>query len=232
MQNDTSQYVVNIIPLQNIQSNTSGLDTTTILSNSVANIQEMVNFEQKRIYTDFLSAYTAGNTIQVLSPMNMSNGDLTVGGSSVTTSGSAAGTSLSNGTTSVNTFGSGGVAISMVTSGNTALSFSNTGEAVFTGNVYAQQFITLSDLSVKTNIKSFDFDVLSRVCRLEPKVFQYTSSPGFGPEPCEEVGLIAQELEALFPECVKGGPGNKKYINYQALTVVLLKAVQELAQKV
>ena len=235
MQNDTSQFVVNIIPLQNVQSNTSGLDTTTQLSNSVADLQQMVNFEQKRIYTDFLSAYTTGNTIQVLSPMNMSNGDFTVSGNSVTTSGSGGGgTSLSNGTTSVNTFGSGSTAISMVTSGTTALTFSNTGEAVFTGNVYAQQFITLSDASVKTNIKSFDFGgpVLERVSRLEPKVFQYTSSPGFRPQDGEELGLIAQELEALFPECVKGGPGNKKYINYQALTVVLLKAVQELTQKV
>ena len=31
MQNDTSQFVVNIIPLQNIQSNTSGEDATTML---------------------------------------------------------------------------------------------------------------------------------------------------------------------------------------------------------
>ena len=63
-------------------------------------------------------------------------------------------------------------------------------------------------------------------------MFQYCSSPGFSPDPCEEVGLVAQEVEALFPECVKGGPGGKKYLNYQSLTVVLLKAVQELAQKV
>jgi hypothetical protein len=231
MQNDTTQFVVNIIPLQNIQTNTSGLDDTAQLSNSVADLQQMVNFEQKRIYTDFLSAYTTGNTIQVLSPMNMSNGDFTVGGNSVTTSGSG-GTSLSNGTTSVNTFASGATSISMVTSGTTALTFSNTGEAVFTGNVYAQQFITLSDSSVKTNIKSFNKEVLSSVSRLEPKVFQYCSSPGFGPEPCQEVGLIAQELEAVFPECVKEGPGGKKYINYQSLTIVLLKAVQELSKKI
>jgi hypothetical protein len=235
MQNDTSQFVVNIIPLQNIQTNTSGLDDTAQLSNSVANIQQMVNFEQKRIYTDFLSAYTTGNTIQVLSPMNMSNGDFTVGGTSVTggTSGST-GNSISASNTSITLYSTGTTAISMVTSGNTALSFSNTGQAVFTGNVYAQQFITLSDASAKTNIRTFNKSVLSGISLLEPKVFQYCSSPGFRPDPQdgEEVGLIAQELESIFPECVKEGPGGKKYINYQSLTIVLLKAIQELALKV
>jgi hypothetical protein len=231
MQNDTSQFVVNIIPLQNIQTNTSGLDDTAQLSNSVANIQQMVNFEQKRIYTDFLSAYTTGNTIQVLSPMNMSNGDLTIGGTSV----SGASSGITSGTTSINTFNTGTTAISMVTNGTTALTFSNTGQAVFTGNVYAQQFITLSDASAKTNIRSFNKSVLSSVSLLEPKVFQYCSSPGFRADDSGnsfEVGLIAQELEAVFPECVKEGPGGKKYINYQSLTIVLLKAVQELSKKI
>lgn len=229
MQNDTSQFVVNIIPLQNIQTTTSGLDPTTELSNSVANIQQMVNFDQKRVYADFLSAYTTGNTIQVLSPMNMSNGDFSVGG--ITTGSSS--TSLSNGTTSINTFTSGTTAISMVTSGTTALSFSNTGEAVFTGNVYAQQFITLSDSTAKTNIRTFDRPVLEGIRRLNPQTFEYVSSPGFRPSPevKEEVGLLAQEVEAVFPECVKDGPGGRKYINYQSLTVILLKAVQELAGK-
>ncbi len=139
----------------------------------------------------------------------------------MTTSGSG-GTSLSNGTTSINTFNTGTTAISMVTAGTPALSFSNTGQAVFTGNVYAQQFITLSDVSVKSNIKSFEKSVLEGVSRLEPKVFTY------GSDPCEQLGLLAQELEAVFPDCVKEGPSKKKYIDYQALTVVLLKAVQEL----
>ena len=223
MQNDTSQFVVNIIPLQNIQTNTSGIDATQSLSNSVANIQEMVNFDQKRIYTDFISAYTTGNTIQVLSPMNMSNGDLTVSGTSVIGSG---GTSITSGTNSVTTSPS----VSLVVNGSTALNFSNDGSAVFTGNVYGQQFITLSDKSVKTNIRSFDRPVLEGVSRLDPKLFQYVRSPGFTSLPEEEVGLLAQEVESIFPECVKDGPGDKKYINYQNLTIILLKAVKELNQ--
>lgn len=228
MQNDTSQFVVNIIPLQNIQTNTSGIDATQSLSNSVANIQEMVNFDQKRVYTNFLSAYTAGNTIQVLSPMNMSNGDLTIGGTSVSGStGSGSISTISAGSNSVNTSGS----VSIITNGNTALSFSNNGYATFTGNVYAQQFITLSDSSSKTNIRSFDRPVLEGISRLEPKVFQYQSSPGFRTDEPFEVGLLAQEVESIFPECVKEGPGNKKYINYQNLTIILLKAVKDLQIK-
>ncbi len=92
MQNDTSQFVVNIIPLQNVQSNTSGEDATFTLSNNVANIQQMVNFEQKRIYADVFSSYTADGTIQVLSPMNMSDVPLTGNSLAISGSGTFTGT--------------------------------------------------------------------------------------------------------------------------------------------
>ena len=104
MQNDVNQFVVNIIPLQNIQTNASGLDATTILSNDVANLQQMVNFDQKRIYTDFLGAYTAGNSIQVLSPLNLSNVGITSNGTATGIGGGGSVSSLTNVSTSVSLF--------------------------------------------------------------------------------------------------------------------------------
>jgi hypothetical protein len=92
MQNDTSHFVVNIIPLQNIQSNTSGIDFTTQFASDLCNVQSMVNYEQKRIYTDFLSAYTTGNSIQILSPLNLSNVGITSNGTATSLGGTATST--------------------------------------------------------------------------------------------------------------------------------------------
>lgn len=91
MQSSDSPFVVNIVPLANVQTNTSGEDPTTVLSNQIAQIQQMVNYDQRRIYTDFLGALTADATIQVLSPMNMSNVPFTQDGIVVSGSGSAGG---------------------------------------------------------------------------------------------------------------------------------------------
>jgi hypothetical protein len=225
-QNDVSRFVANIIPLQNIQTNSGGTTDTGNLSNAVAELQTMVDYTQKRINTNFMSAYDTGATIQVLSPMNMSNGSFTIGGDVVTAGGGS---------------GSGSSSISTITAGSSAISLFNTniqmdvggvstlsltsGNAVFSGDVYAQQFITLSDMSFKTNIRSFERPVLEGVLKLEPKIFQYNGKEQ------DEIGLLAQEVEAIFPECVKDSAG-KKYINYQALTVLLLKAVKELAAKI
>jgi len=194
MQNDTSQFVVNIIPLQNIQSNTSGEDTTTILANSVANIQQMVNFEQKRIYTDFLSAYTADGTIQVLSPMNMSDVPLT----------------------------------GQISGSNLII----TGSGTFTGTVSAAGFVTLSDVMAKKNIVPIQGSVLEGFQRIQPYYYEYkpeftTSSQEGKPE----IGLLAQEVEEVFPEAIEIRDDGRKYIKYNALIALLIKAVKELKEK-
>jgi hypothetical protein len=194
MQNDTSQFVVNIIPLQNIQSNTSGEDATTILTNSVANIQQMVNFEQKRIYTDYLSAYTADGTIQVLSPMNMSDVPLT---------GNITGSNL-------NIIGSG----------------------TFTGTVSASGFVTLSDVLAKKNVLPIQGSVLEGFQRIQPYYYQY--KPEFTSQNEEgepEIGLLAQEIEAVFPEAISVRSDGRKYVKYNAIVALLVGAVKELAKR-
>ena len=72
MQNPTSGLVVNIIPLQNVQANTSGLDATATLSKQVVAMQGMVDTTKKQLNVNYISAFTAGNTIQVTSPINLS----------------------------------------------------------------------------------------------------------------------------------------------------------------
>lgn len=152
MQNDTTQFVVNLIPLQNIQTNTSGLDATTILSNDVANLQQMVNFEQKRIYTDFLGSYTTGNSIQVLSPLNLSNVGITSNGAATSLGGGGGATStLTNQSTSLTLFGTTNAL-------STAIGFSVGSRTVFrlggTGNGL---FYDSGRQATETRISSMNF---------------------------------------------------------------------------
>ena len=72
MQNPTSGLVVNIIPLQNVQANTSGLDATATLSKQVVAMQGMVDTTKKQLNVNYISAFTTGNKIQVASPINLS----------------------------------------------------------------------------------------------------------------------------------------------------------------
>jgi hypothetical protein len=204
MQNDTTQFVVNIIPLQNIQTNTSGLDATTELSNAVANIQQMVNFEEKRVFTDFLSAYTTNGTIQVLSPMNMSDVPLTLSGVGI------------NGGTG----GGGSLTVSSLTVGG---NITITGSGTFTGSVSATSFITVSDQAAKTDIQSLQGSSLERVKGLFPYRFRYTVG-----QETPTVGLMAQDVENVIPEAVHLDTAGRRYVNYDSIVAVLVGAVKEL----
>ncbi len=213
MQNDTTQFVVNIIPLQNIQTNTSGLDATTELSNAVANIQQMVNFEEKRVFTDFLSAYTTNGTIQVLSPMNMSDVPLTLSGVGI------------NGGTG----GGGSLTVSSLTVGG---NITITGSGTFTGSVSATSFITLSDRAAKTDILPLRGSALSVLHQLQPYMFRYTFAEGKGDTEDKEttptIGLMAQEVQAACPEAVVLDAKGTHYVNYDSIVAVLVGAVKEL----
>jgi hypothetical protein len=212
MQNDTSQFVVNIIPLQNIQTNASGLDATTELSNAVANIQQMVNFEEKRVFTDYLSAYTTNGTIQVLSPMNMSDAPFTLSG--VDFSGASGGGSLT--------------VSSLTVGGNITIN----GSGSFTGSVSATSFITVSDRAAKTDIQNLEGSCIDRVKGLSPYRFRYSLGGEANVATTPTVGLMAQEVETVLPEAVCLDTAGRRYVNYDSIVAVLLGAVKELQEEI
>ncbi len=216
MQNDTSQFVVNIIPLQNIQSNISGLDPFSVLSNDVTNIQQMVDFQSKTVYTDFLRSYTENGPINVLSPLNLSNTILTSNGSEITTGGSSS--NLVNSNTSVTLSGSN--ILFVVNSSNSLTLTSNSG--TFSGTVYAQNFVTLSDKGAKSNIQMIEENILDKLTSLNTYTFTY------GQKAETSIGLLAQEVEELFPEAIQKGAKGEKYINYNSVLTLMLKAIKEL----
>ena len=123
----------------------------------------------------------------------------------------------------------------------------------FSGNVYTTGTYQSSDVRFKKDIVSLDRkNILSKIGQLKPvsyKFFKETELrqrglPAINTDEGDHVGLIAQDVEKIFPEFVKdvshpledenGEIGENpeivttKAINYQEVTVALLAAVQEL----
>jgi hypothetical protein len=97
----TSNFILNIVDLNNTITNSSGLSVTSGLQTSINQLQQMVNFKKKQINANFISNFDT-DPIQVLSPLNLSNvnlfqnGNLFIGGSS-----SGGATTLSSGATAI-----------------------------------------------------------------------------------------------------------------------------------
>jgi hypothetical protein len=197
MQNDTSQFLVNIIPLQNVQTNVSGTDDITVLTNSVTAIQQMVNTDTNTIRTNFLQSFTSNTSINVLSPLNLCNVGITSNDNPFTTTDFSA--SITTSSITVN------------------------GSGTFSGICYAQQFVTLSDMLRKKDVREWRSSVLPDMNKLHPYIFSYDK--GY------DIGLMAQEVEAVWPYLVKEGVKGK-YVNYDGMVAMLVKAVQELAGRV
>ena len=238
MQGSASRFVANIVPLQNVQNNTSGLDATAALSNSIADMQKMVNYSQRTVYADYLNSLTSGGSIGVLAPLALSNVGITSNGTALnlgtTSTGATAAAAIStlSTATSLLTLGTGtgaGPILNVTAQGNTLFTLSTGGVATFTGACYAQQFLTLSDERVKTGLRPWRSDVLEGVCGIQPYVYSYTGSSTL------EIGLLAHEVKAAFPDCVgsSGAQGQaNSYIKYDILVALLVKAVRELREEV
>jgi hypothetical protein len=122
-----SNYLVNIVELQNVVTSATGLNAVDQLTFDLNNIQQMVSFAEKRIFTNVISKFDR-TPIQVTDDINLSNVNLYQNG--IVFSGS--GTSGGAGTINVS---SGGTAIILrsTTSGvSTAISFNVGSRPVFT----------------------------------------------------------------------------------------------------
>jgi hypothetical protein len=93
------------------------------------------------------------------------------------------------------------------------------------GNVSAGSKVTSSDYRVKTNVTELDGSY--SVDNLVPIQYDNILSNK------HEFGLIAHELQAVYPELVKGEKDGAEYqhVNYNGLIGVLVKKVQELKRR-
>jgi len=105
--------------------------------------------------------------------------------------------------------------------------FESGGDAHFDQDVIAFS-TTPSDKRLKTNIKEIDYG-LDTILKLKPKQYDWKKDNR------HDIGFIAQEVEKVIPEIVKDKKHFDKEIktlDYEKLTAVLIKAVQEQQQQI
>ncbi len=100
--------------------------------------------------------------------------------------------------------------------------------AYFNGNVHATGTLTSSDLRFKKNIEKISSS-LEKVTKLKGVEFEWNLDkfPLKGFEKGKQIGLIAQDVEKLFPELVREDENGYKAVAYDKLTAVLIEAVKE-----
>ena len=84
-----------------------------------------------------------------------------------------------------------------------------------------------SDVRLKRDIMTLG-NVLDRLLQLRPVSYHFRANPTNAPL---SLGLIAQEVQPLFPEVVGEGRNGMKSIAYSELVPVTIAAIQELNQK-
>ena len=91
--------------------------------------------------------------------------------------------------------------------------------------LYATTFIYQgSDARLKTNIKALN-DPLADIMKLNAVSFDYKSNGK------PSIGVIAQDVEKVYPQLVTTGPNGLKAVSYEGGVSPLIGAVQELKKE-
>jgi hypothetical protein len=90
------------------------------------------------------------------------------------------------------------------------------------GSVYVKNYVAESDARLKDNIENISYG-LNEILNLKPRKFNWKESTN------EVNGFIAQEVEEIIPALVN--EGQWKSVDYQGITAIVVKAIQELSAK-
>jgi hypothetical protein len=221
MSGTPSPYVLNIIELQNVVTSASGINPITQLSNQVANLQQMVNYDLKQINVNAISNYDTV-PIQVYSPLNLCNVSLTTNG--VTLSGSNSISTVGTGLYGTLNIGSVSTSLLLQQNGTSSFFIGVDCNATFIGSVTATNFINSSDLRKKKNIRAItEYEtILSSIHGVRFEWIQ-------GGE--KDVGVIAQDVLPVLPEAVTDSEDGYK-VAYMKIIPVLVEAVKALQLRV
>ena len=95
----------------------------------------------------------------------------------------------------------------------------------FVATVTAQDFNSVSDLNLKTNIESIE-NALDTINKMDGYTFNWKSDGEMG------IGVIAQEVEEILPDIVKTNEDSVKSVSYVSIIPVLIEAIKELSNKI
>lgn len=120
-----------------------------------------------------------------------------------------------NGEFIVNDFGS-----ATAGSATRRMTITNTGEVQFTGTVRAVSFAQTSSERFKTNVQKIH-NPIEEMKKINGVRFNWKKDGS------SSIGLIAEEVAAVFPEVVEIEENKPTAVNYAALVAVLLEAIKE-----
>jgi hypothetical protein len=98
-----------------------------------------------------------------------------------------------------------------------------TGDTYISGILTATDINSASDIRLKTNIKPFE-NTLEKIVHINGVSFNWIENNA------KSGGIIAQDVEKVFPELVNGG--DHKTVNYNGLIGVLVESIKELKQEI
>lgn len=101
-------------------------------------------------------------------------------------------------------------------------SITNGVDATFTGDVNAANFNTTSDIALKDNVELIE-SPLDKLLQLSGYTFDWKNNGK------SSVGVMAQEVEKVFPQIVSTDNNGVKRVSYDALIPLLIEAIKELS---
>ena len=116
----------------------------------------------------------------------------------------------------------------LITSGSSQtklLRVSGSGQLDVRGDIVALSTFASSDIRLKDNIKTIE-NALSKVNQIRPIEFNWKSNGK------QDFGVIAQQIEELYPDLVTENLEGYKVVKYNPLIALLLKSIQELHKEV
>jgi len=175
---------------------------------------------------------TSANTATTLATVNSNVGTFGSGGTIPTITVNAKGlitgvttTAVTSGTTitdDTSTDATRYLTFTSATSGSISAANVSSTKLTFnpsTGALSATDFNSTSDINLKENVKIIEYPI-DKITKLNGVTFNWKENQK------PSIGVIAQEVEKVFPELVKEH-GDNKSLNYNGLIGVLIEAVKE-----
>jgi hypothetical protein len=99
-----------------------------------------------------------------------------------------------------------------------------TGNLTIGGDLSAANFDSTSDVALKENLNIIE-SPLEKISQLNGYTFNWKENKR------EAVGIVAQEVEKVFPQIVRTDENGIKRVSYDSLIPVMLEAIKELAKR-
>ncbi len=180
-----------------------------------------------------LQVYSAvGN--RTIAAFNPTTGGFRIEGPVAASSGNAMASFGGNGDFVVDKPGIIGGRFTIKENGNVGIGTNNPSQALHVvGNILASGTITPSDIRYKTNIHIIP-NAIYKLMQLNGVYYHLRSEefPQMGFSTNEQVGLIAQEVEAVMPNVVITNTDGYKGVDYAKLVPLLIESIKELNKKI